>query len=251
MWLLDPEESDAERVAWCLHVLSAEESARQKRLLRSADRELFALAHGFKRAVLSRYGTVAAGEWRFAEGAEGRPEITHPAAPEGLRFNISHTRGLIAVLLHGERDAGVDVERLGRVDDTASLSRRFFTAEERDALLALPPPERELLFYRYWTLKEAYVKARGLGLALNLKKIWFDVGNPSRVAIHCSDDLDDDASDWTFQTWEIGNRHVLAAAARLAASGRARSIRILHAAAPTSAREERDQSATASGVSKP
>ena len=225
VWVLDPDDADDDVYAWCKRVLSADENERRKKFLREADGRSFLLAHGLVRAVLSRYCEVAAASWSFAAGEHGRPEIIHPGAPAGLRFNLSHTRGRIAVLVHSGADAGVDVERVDRVDDPAALSRRFFAKEEHEIILSLPGEARDAHFVRLWTLKEAYVKARGLSLALNAQNFWFEARDPADIRVHFSEGFGDDASSWTFTASFAGERHLLATAARHCDDGSARGIR--------------------------
>jgi len=225
VWVLDPDTANDAMCTWCECVLSDREGERRRRFIRDVDGRSYLLAHGLVRAVLSRYGEVSAANWTFAEGEQGRPEIAHPKAPRGLRFNLSHTRGRIALIIHGAYDAGIDVERLGRVEDPAALSRRFFTSEEHESVRSLAVTERDAQFLRLWTLKEAYVKARGLGLALNAKKFWFEADDPGNIRLHISDGLADDASGWSFTTSPLGELHVLATAARRTADGRARAVR--------------------------
>ncbi len=225
VWVLDPDTADDAMCTWCEGVLSEREDERRRKFIRDVDGRSYLLAHGFVRAVLSRYGEVPATSWTFAEGAQGRPEIAHPSALTGLRFNLSHTRGQIALLVHGVRDAGIDVERLDRVEDPVALSRRFFTSEEHEGVASLVAAERDAQFVRLWTLKEAYVKARGLSLAENAKKFWFEAGDPSDIRVHINEDLGDDGSGWSFTASPSGSKHVLATAARRSADGCARTVR--------------------------
>ena len=225
MWALDPDTASDDVCTWCEGVLSAGEGERRRKFLREADGRTYLLAHGLVRAVLSRYAEVAASDWTFAAGEHGRPEIEKPSAPPGLRFNLSHTRGRIVVLVHGAVDAGVDVERLGRVDDPAALSRRFFAPAENASLSSLTPPERDAYFTRLWTLKEAYVKARGLGLASIGKKLSFQARDAGDIRIQFSEDFDDEASNWSFTASPSGDQHVLATAARRNPDGSARAVR--------------------------
>ena len=98
----------------------------------------------------------------------GRPEILDapPGTPD-LRFNISHTDGLIACAVTIGREVGVDVEHIGR-HLTHDVAGRFFAADEVTDLRGLPFEDQQRVFFDYWTLKEAYIKARGFGLALPL-----------------------------------------------------------------------------------
>jgi len=146
----------------CRGWLSSEELARCARLRRAADRQHFLLAHALLRHSLSRYTGRAPGAWRFEGGPHGRPELVEEPHAQALRFNLSHTRGLVACIVSYQSECGIDVEHLGRRLDPLRLARRFFAAGEVASLEAATTPNQSRLFYQLWTLKEAYLKARGL-----------------------------------------------------------------------------------------
>ena len=126
--------------------------------------------------------------------------MPHRRTPD-LRFNISHTDGLIACAVTIGREVGVDVEHVGR-HLTHDVAGRFFAAEEVTDLQALPPDDQQRIFFDYWTLKEAYIKARGFGLALPLGDFAFKLNPPHPPAITFAPSLDDDPSTWQFmQDW--------------------------------------------------
>ncbi len=123
--------------------------------------------------MLSRYADVAPRDWPFRIDEHGRPELAaRPAGTPDLRFNVSHTNGLVACAVTVGREVGVDVEHTGRrlVHDVAE---RFFSPREVADLRACPAADQPVVFFDYWTLKESYIKARGLGLALPLRQFSF------------------------------------------------------------------------------
>ena len=191
--------------------LDAEELARWKRYLRTESQDLFAVAHVATRFVLSHYGPQAPNEWVYERGENGRPEIVD--GPSGLRFNISHTEGMVAVLVHGDNDAGVDVEAPWRSTNTTSVSRRVFTDEERAAMLALPSDQQAGRFYQLWTLKESFIKAKGKGFAMPLSKFGFTIGDDGSIGFSCDPSLDPDASAWGYSTVWTDAGHVVSVCA--------------------------------------
>ena len=85
---------------------------------------------------------------------------------------------------------------------THDIAGRFFAAEEVTDLRGLPPADQQRVFFDYWTLKEAYIKARGFGLALPLGDFAFKLNPPGPPAIAFAPSLDDDPSTWQFmQDW--------------------------------------------------
>lgn len=183
-------------------LLSPDEHARMARLVFERDRRRFLLTRALVRTMLSRYAPVRPAEWTFIANTHGRPEILdRPAGVPDLRFNLSHTDGLIACAVTIGREVGVDVEHIGRrvVHDVAG---RFFAPSEVTALKALPEAEQHRVFFDYWTLKEAYIKARGFGLALPLADFAFTLDPPRPPAIAFEPTLDDDPTTWQFaQDW--------------------------------------------------
>ena len=196
-------------------VLSADELTRATRLQRLEDRLLFTRAHIAVRQTLARYTLIPAQELSFDIGRHGRPEISNPDAPNGLRFNLSHTPGMIAIVIHCAFNAGVDVERIDRVADLVAMSRTCFTDVEREALLALPAEQQPLRFAQLWVLKESFIKATGTGLTTSLKSISFDLSVPSSISFKCSPDIEKNPLSWSFNLSQPTRYHVLATAARL------------------------------------
>lgn len=194
--------------------LSNDERRRYGRYVRPRDRELFLFAHALQRHTLSQYADVEPGAWDFRSGEHGRPEITGDLARLGLRFNISHTPGVVACLVSDGADAGVDVENCDAAADPLKLAANVFSPAEFQAIKDLPAPDLNRRFYEIWTLKEAYIKARGMGLALPLKKFTFTIESSGTIQIRFDADLDDDPADWQFQLWQPSDKHQGAVALR-------------------------------------
>lgn len=190
------------RLDACRAVLSEEEAGRMARLVFERDRRRFLLTRALVRSMLSRYASVPPAGWSFIANVHGRPEILdRPRGVPDLRFNLSHTDGLIACAVTIGREVGVDVEHIGR-RLTHDVAGRFFAPREVDDLKALPADEQSRVFFDYWTLKEAYVKARGLGLALPLGDFAFTLAPPSPPQIRFEPGLEDDPATWQFvQDW--------------------------------------------------
>jgi len=204
------------------------------------DRHAFVLAHAFLRRILSRYEPVAPESWRFQRGPWGKPEIAGQT-PRRLCFNLSHTRGCIVCAVTRGRDVGIDVERMDAIADELSLAARCFSPPDVVMLEALRGAVRTRRFYELWTLREAYVKARGQGLSMPLDRIAFtfemdgdrgDEGSP-RMAPIATGQLrpvgqtvrcawvgaappapDDETSDWRFERFVPTTEHQVALAVR-------------------------------------
>ncbi|MEM1451826.1 MAG: 4'-phosphopantetheinyl transferase superfamily protein [Planctomycetota bacterium] len=202
VWLTRPaevaEEAHRETLA---ALLTPEEHARRRRFLQEKDRHAFLVTRALARLTLSRYADVPPGDWRFEIGEHGKPEIATEHGSR-LRFNLSHTRGMVACAVTLDRDVGVDVETKDRRTETTAIADRFFSAFEVDALRALPAEEQRARFFTYWALKESYIKARGLGLSIPLGSFSFHVDDGPPIRISFDPSLGDDPERWQFmQTW--------------------------------------------------
>jgi 4'-phosphopantetheinyl transferase len=193
-------------------LLSAEEQDRRRRLRTAALGHDYLVAHAFTRLVLSRYAPITPSLWEFRANTHGRPEIAAPRGYPALRFNLSHTFELIACGVALNRAIGVDTEDTRRVVNTTEIAERFFSPAEVAALRALPSPARARRFFEYWTLKESYTKARGLGLSLPLEQLSFHVDPSGTVSVSFERGLRDDARSWEFTLFHPTPWHVLAVA---------------------------------------
>ena len=210
-------------------LMNPAERAQQQRFYFADDRLRYLVTRALVRTVLSRYDAVAPAAWEFTQNAYGRPEIAPGHGLPALRFNLSHTRGLIALAVGGARTLGVDVENLAVRQPSEGIAEHFFSAAEVAALGALPPAQRGGRFFEYWTFKEAYIKARGMGLSLPLDRFSFHLDGADAVSLEVDDTGGgdaDDASRWLFWQCRPGPDYLLALCAeRLGATAPALTVR--------------------------
>jgi 4'-phosphopantetheinyl transferase len=147
----------------------------------------------------------------------GCPRIRPDQNEAGLRFNLSNTDGLVACAVTVGRDVGVDVE-LPKDFEHARLAERYFAAPEVEALRSLPPAAQRERFFRVWTLKEAYIKAREMGLAIPLGDFWLDLDQPGPIGIAFAPRLDDRSGEWQFVSEILPESHAFALAVRSGAA---------------------------------
>ncbi len=233
LWLARPAAfTDEARPARLRAMLTDEERARIDRLRFARDRRTVLVTRALARVTLSRYCDVPPHRWRFRTSEHGRPEISSPASP--LRFNVSHTEGLVVCLVSRGREIGVDAESLTGDRRWLDLAERFFAPAEARALREVPAARRRRRFLEYWTLKESYVKARGRGLTLPLSGFWFDLPVPARdhVRIRFTPAVDDEPSRWQFVLENLGADHVVASAVDRAGAAGVRIVRYEAVARP-------------------
>jgi 4'-phosphopantetheinyl transferase len=192
-------------------LMTEDERARHARFYFDDGKKEYLVTRALVRTVLSRYADVAPGDWHFVANEHGRPEILAPRREPRLRFNLSNTRGLIACLVVLDRDAGLDVENGSREGQTVAIADRFFAKSEFASLRALPEESQRDRFFVYWTLKEAYIKARGMGLAIPLDQFAFDVER-APIGIAFGPKIEDDPDAWQFARLFPGAPHYAAVA---------------------------------------
>ncbi len=168
---------DEEDRLWdCLH---QDERARASRFHFRRDRDRFVGSRGSLRHILARYLGQPPERVRLGYTSTGKPFLRdHP----DLHFNLSHAADLALVAVSHGGPLGVDIEAIQSdsvVDSTSSL---VLSDPENDELRQLSGRSRCERFARFWTRKEAYIKADGRGMQLQLDRI--DVAtSPDRVLL--------------------------------------------------------------------
>jgi 4'-phosphopantetheinyl transferase len=205
--------SDAELADRKASVLSAEERERAERFAFSKDQRSYITAHWLVRRVLSCYVPVAPEAWEFARGLQGKPVLIGPDEGLGLLFNLSHTAGMVACAVTQLGEVGVDVETV-RPREHLNLARRYFAPLEISQLEPLVAVNQANAFFRLWTLKEAYIKARGIGLAMDLASFGFPNVCGEEITIEFAEGVDDSPVHWSFFRHEPDACHKIAVAVR-------------------------------------
>ena len=195
-------------------ILSANEKKEARRFRRIKDRHQFLLARGLLRFALSEHLPVCAADWRFARDQNHKPFIIAPKSFSAVNFSLSHTDGLIACLVSLVAEAAVDVEKLEFHDDLALVAKQVLSAVELTALGKLSGRDWTERFFDYWTLKEAYAKARGVGLSLGSSDIVFEIDADNGIRAHFSSRSDDDSSAWVFWCHHLSPQHTISVAAK-------------------------------------
>lgn len=188
-------------------------------------RETFLSARALCRAALSHYTGVHPSHWRFTFTPNGKPIISEPIECAALRFNVTHTDDLIVCIVTACGDVGVDAEKMTSGVDDRLVARHFLSKSRQRELEALPAKERIERFFEQWVLKEAYVKARGCGLAAAPERLTVyqnSQGTPSSIG------------RYRFTLWKPTRHHVAAAALAPHDTSGSSSFRWLNLRADTS-----------------
>jgi 4'-phosphopantetheinyl transferase len=196
LWCASPDDLLADEVAQaCAQLLSEDELARWQSFKFDRHAREFLATHALARIALSHHHPLAPQAWRFALNSYGKPT----AEPEcGLRFNLSNSPGLVVCLIASRAEVGVDVEPCARAGKIAELAPEVFSPLELAQLETLNGNEKLDRALRLWTLKESYIKARGMGLSLPLKKFSFQFGGAEGIRLELDPDLNDRPDRWRF-----------------------------------------------------
>lgn len=212
LWYVPLAGFGADDQAACLRLLSPPERERHDAFRSESARLQHLAGRALVRTTLSRYRDVAPDQWRFETNRYGRPSIDSGLRIGGLHFNLSHTHGMAVCAIACVEEIGVDVEARDRDAGLDELAATVLSRQERGRLDTLQGQARRDFFFTLWTLKEAYVKARGVGLALPMNGILIDLEGPAPTA-HFSDEIADDPARWTFRSLPLDAGYMVGVAA--------------------------------------
>jgi len=180
-----------------LSALAPDERARAGCFRFPTDARRYVEGHVALRTILSGYLDIAPEAVAYAYGTYGKPEIADTLTPSRLRFNFAHSESLALLTVTWETALGVDIERLRPEIEHATIADRFFSSRERAMLRTVPEHERLSAFFRCWTRKEAYIKARGEGLATPLADFTVSLAPVEPLALLSVRDKPEEAAKWT------------------------------------------------------
>ena len=212
----------------CTAILDDDERVRASRFRFDRHRREYLATHALARVALSHAHELPPYAWRFTVNRYGKPS---PIPECGVRFNQSNSLELTVCLIAlpgahsgvAATEVGVDVESFARAEGIVPLASRVFSAAERAQLDALPATDRPERALSLWTLKEAYIKARGMGLSLPLQQISFlfdgpNADGPDTIRFQVAQGVDDDPGRWRFCRFDHAG-HRIALAVEAAAAG--------------------------------
>ncbi len=227
VWFVKPEDfSDPARLDTFYSWLSAAERKALHHFRLQKHQHLYLIAHALLRGALSQVSDTHPSAWQFHTNSFNKPLIAPQDEQQSLHFNLSHTDGLAAVSLTTLGSVGIDVERTSqRTSNTSNtldildsdIATDILTQDEYLDYLSVPLSQKHDRLLRYWMLKEAYVKATGLGLSAGLKTYSFDLDAiPSPKIQFLSEDTSAQRqcpTAWKFWQTTLATDHLLAVGA--------------------------------------
>jgi 4'-phosphopantetheinyl transferase len=164
-------------------LLSPAERERAARFIFERDRRRYLIAHIALHDILSRYLPIEAAHLSFDLGPNGKPKLHQAPTPSGIEFNLSHSNEMALLAVAHGREVGVDVENGREKFEFQEVAERFFTAKEVAAMRGLPSTLQRQAFFKCWTSKEAFLKAKGTGLSGALDEVEIALGDDEQVRI--------------------------------------------------------------------
>ena len=208
VWLLDlttitPEDSEK-----FLTLLSQDELERARQF--KLKQHNFIATRALLRKALSRYTHLEPGQLIFSRAIQGKPFLVNTPLP--LYFNLSHSWNYAVLAVSSAGDLGVDIESK-RERSYLKIADRFFHEHEKEHITRCDPAHREQLFYKLWTLKEAFFKALGTGISYGLHKACFHLQDHN-ITVQFADDLSAEINQWQFHQAIVTHNTVAAFAVK-------------------------------------
>ena len=169
--------------------LSMDELQRADRYRRELDRCRYIVAHGALRELLADYTARTPRDISFGHTPAGKPFLIDDRSEQRLRFTLSHSGEWAIVGLALSTEVGIDIEQIDSDVSVEAVAERFFSRSEFEALREVPSEQRTVAFFTAWTRKEAYLKARGEGIADRLSSFSVSV-DPEQIPILLTDSID-------------------------------------------------------------
>ena len=204
VWQIDLNEGQTEPATKLSDILSDDERRRAAQFHFERGRRHFVRARGALRMLLGDYLRIAPESISFDYNRYGKPSLNGVEGEQGVKFNVSHSRGraLIAITKVGE--VGVDIEYIRPDVEYDGIAARYFSAHEAATLRALPTALRHQAFFDCWTRKEAFIKAVGEGLSLSLQSFDVTLAPGEPAALLGTRFSEPDAARWSLHELQPG-----------------------------------------------
>ena len=148
--------------------LSEDERSRAVQFKRNDLRRKFVAARSNLRIILAQWLNCEPREIQFGYSDRGKPYLQNA---QELHFNLAHSQDLAIYVVSSDREVGIDLEYINPQCDVVGISKRYFLPLEQQIIQNCNQNLAIQSFYQAWTLKEAYGKATGQGIANILESI--------------------------------------------------------------------------------
>jgi 4'-phosphopantetheinyl transferase len=195
-----------------LQILDQGERMRAAQFSFERDRMRFIQTHAIVRQVLAFYCDLDAEALTFLSNRQGKPYLTRLAHGRDLQFSVSHSGDYFVLALRLDQVIGIDIEQTRDLPQAIDIAKRYFTPEESRALAQLEAADQRDAFFAWWTHKEAVVKALGLSLADNLRRVEFALDSTQHLRLKAWDRDRSVAENWFTRRFDPAPGYVAAVA---------------------------------------
>lgn len=207
LWLLDINQFTAAHYACAEHIMSSAECERAQKFIRGKNE--YVASRWLQRKVLARYTGSAAEQVTLLRSPQGKPYL-----PQGdIHFSLSHSGHWALLAIAKTELIGVDIEEIKVVRDLLGIAESYYHPDEFAYLQTLDEAAQRDSFYRFWTLKEAFLKATGAGISAGLEKIQFELAGAT-IKAHIAVALGGDSDEWQFHQWALTTQNYCALAGK-------------------------------------
>ena len=204
-----PTVTDPDTLSRLTQWLSPAEQQRAQHSITTAVRNTYITSHAVMRLILGRYAQQLPQLLEFAYSKHGKPTLAHGIP---FHFNLSHTRAYALLGISSLCQIGIDIEIIKPTRDILAIAKRFFSDSEYHWLAHMDTKQRYENFFQLWCHKEAYLKARGLGLQGGLSS--FSLSKEDLLATCCIED--DNKQRWWLQSLHVSDHYRAAVAVNCA-----------------------------------
>lgn len=206
--------------------LASDEKERAERFIREEHGQRFTVARGTLRILLGIYTGRAPAQIAFVYGKDEKPALA-PSTGD-VEFNVSHSGDLALLAFSRDHIVGVDLESYREKLEIEKIARRYFSPAETQTLVDLPAHKQEEAFYRCWTRKEAYIKAKGDGMRIRLDAfdVSFSPGEAPKLLRSSEGQAECDA--WTVYDIDVERKNFAAALVTRGTAIKVENWRFIH-----------------------
>lgn len=212
LWLLDVRQFNTVLAEQALLLMSNDERERAQKFIRG--KEEYIASRWLLRKVLGQYLQQAPASVVFSRSEKGKPYI----ANNPLKFNLSHSGHWALLALAQDMELGVDIEQIRDSRDLLGIAENYYHPDEFAQLRQRHGDEQIRFFYQLWTLKEALLKAMGVGISAGLENLNFTLQNPISVSLSPVLQAQSVTDKWQFHQWQLPDTSYCALAAAAANS---------------------------------
>ncbi|WP_203257044.1 4'-phosphopantetheinyl transferase family protein [Hyunsoonleella ulvae] len=210
LWLVDVNDTEV-LLETLSSFLSNEELHKAEKFKFEKDRKVSIISRGVLRLLLSKYLNTNPSNIKFIYGQYGKPIVTNK---ENITFNVSHSSNKIIIGFTKGYDIGVDVELIKYNFDLVNIAENFFSKSEINLLSKFQPKDYPIGFYRCWTRKESFIKAKSKGLSFPLDSFSVSLDSDSNAEITETKWNNNERHEWFVHSLNLGKTYQVAAAIR-------------------------------------